>query len=250
MIVSLQRFLFSRERSLIEELWTENIPDRHPLPRLAVETVALVLQLRHDLGAVFVPEQFLVRSRDAHGHTFKQAVAEREDVLFPELVAVAGGEVRDAVHLCASCSGDVDVQASFCVYPATVDLVLAVPGGRFGVMRVDLEHVRSALLGGGHGVIVYGHVVVPRQVVHCIFRYHDIDIRVPRQDTLVPPPPDQRAMNDPGIGFDSSHSLQVALDQSRESFAAWRILELVVREAAVVVITEAGTVRLDGSDVA
>lgn len=231
-------------------MWTENIPDRHPLPGLAVETVTLVLQLRHDLGAVFVAEQFLVRSRDAHGHTFKEAIAEREDVLLPELVAVAGGEVRDAVHLCASCGSDVDVQAGFCVYPATVDLVLSVPGGCFGVMRVDLEHVRSALLGGGHGVIVYGHVVVPRQVVHCIFRYHDIDVRVPRQDTLVPPPPDQRAMNDPGIGLDSGHSLQVALDQSGEGLATWRVLEFVLREAAVVVITEAGIVRLGGSDVA
>lgn len=95
--------------------------------------------------------------------------------------------------LCSSCmvrsdGGDVDEQPSIGIDPSCVNHIKLVRRGSVRIPRIDLQQVCSSLSITWQPEMILCHVVVLREEGDRRLRHLHVNVRVPRQYLLVPPP--------------------------------------------------------------
>lgn len=140
--------------------------------------------------------------------------------------------------------GDVDEEAILHVNPSGIHDVEGIRLAPGRVMRVDVEKEGSAFRDGRVLVIVGGHVVVCRQVVHARLGDHHVGIVIPRESLLVPPPAEQAAMHDPRLDAQVSERCEIRLDENPNGSFLLRFLKRVVCETTIVMLIETGLMEV------
>lgn len=150
---------------------------------------------------IFCSEDFGVGKGDLGRLAFEEGIAEGEDVGFLYSVRVmyerrekAGAYSIFMAILAAqdvwavgvgkvlSYCGNVDEQTRVGVYPPRINDVESVALVSDLVMRVDFQHVISAIGYAGGAVVKDRHVVVGGEKLHRIFGDLDVYVGIPRQD--------------------------------------------------------------------
>jgi len=194
--------------------------------------------LDEGLLAVFLNQQVGVLEGDLDVDALEEGVAEGEDVALVVVVFVFAHQgaldALFALGFVGPHGRDVDEQPVLRVDPARVDDVEPVALVADHVVGVDLEQVCSSVRHAGEEVVVLGHVVVFGQEGDGALCHLDVYVAVPWEDLLVPPPAEQGAVHDPGLGADVSHGAEKGLHECCQVRETLFLADLLDGEAAIV----------------